>query len=103
MKYNNHCGYCSFIVLNSKNLKAYDEYLQKNYIIDETIHYPNKIRSHLVTMVPMVQFTPKSISKLRFDLHFRCSIVIPSGVVVVERLERSLQFLFSRVERRSSS
>ena len=26
-----------------------------------------------------------------------------SGVVVVERLERSLQFLFSRVERRSSS
>ena len=25
-----------------------------------------------------------------------------SGVVVVERLERSLQFLFSRVERRSS-
>ena len=26
-----------------------------------------------------------------------------SGVVMVERLERSLQFLFSRVERRSSS
>ena len=31
------------------------------------------------------------------------SVVIISGVVVVERLERSLQFLFSRVERRSSS
>ena len=29
--------------------------------------------------------------------------VIPSGVVVVERLERSLQFTFSRVERRSIS
>ena len=29
--------------------------------------------------------------------------VAGSGVVVVERLERSLQFLFSRVERRSSS
>ena len=30
-------------------------------------------------------------------------LIMNSGVVVVERLERSLQFLFSRVERRSSS
>ena len=40
-----------------------------------------------------------------FVLHF-CSYlehIITIGVVVVERLERSLQFLFSRVERRSSS
>ena len=41
------------------------------------IHYPNKIRSHLVTIVPMAQFTPNSASKLRSALHFRYSIVIP--------------------------
>ena len=41
------------------------------------IHYPNKIRSHLVTNVPMAPFTPKSTSKLRSALHFRYSIVIP--------------------------
>ena len=28
----------------------------------KTIHYPNKIRSHLVTIVPMAPFTPKSTS-----------------------------------------
>ena len=43
----------------------------------KTIHYPNKIRSNLVTMVPMAPFTPKSTSKLRSALLFRCSIVIP--------------------------
>ena len=43
----------------------------------KTIHYPNKMRSHLVTIVPMTPFTPKSTSKLRSALHFRCSIVIP--------------------------
>ena len=43
----------------------------------ETIHYPNKIRSHLVTIVPMAPFTLKSTSKLKFALHFRYSIVIP--------------------------
>ena len=32
-----------------------------------------------------------------------CVLLNGSGVVVVERLEQSLQFLFSRVERRSSS
>ena len=41
------------------------------------IHYPNKIRSHLVIIVPMAPFTPKSTSKLRSALHFRYSIVIP--------------------------
>ena len=41
------------------------------------IHYPNTIRSHLVTIVPMAPFTPKSTSKLRSALHFRYSIVIP--------------------------
>ena len=43
----------------------------------KTNHYPNKIRSHVVTIVPMAPFTPKSISKLRSALHFRYSIVIP--------------------------
>ena len=83
---------------------------KKKLLWMKTMHYPNTIRSHLVTIVPMASFTPKSISKLRSALHIRYSIIIPrfisranSGVVVVERLERSLQFLFSRVERRSSS
>ena len=35
----------------------------------KTTHYPNKIRSHLVTIAPM--FTPKSTSKLRSALHSR--------------------------------
>ena len=43
----------------------------------KTIHYPNKITSHSVTIVPMTPFTPKSTSKLRSALHFRYSIVIP--------------------------
>ena len=43
----------------------------------KTIHYPNKIRSHLILIVPMVPFTLKSTSKLRSARHFRYSIVIP--------------------------
>ena len=39
----------------------------------KTIHDPNKIRSHLVTIAPMASFTPNSHSKLRSDLHFRYS------------------------------
>ena len=46
----------------------------------KTTHYPNKIRSHLVTIVPMAPFTPKSTSKLRSALQFRYSIVIPSFI-----------------------
>ena len=41
------------------------------------IHYPNTIRSHLVTIVPIAPFTPKSTSKLRSALHIRYSKVIP--------------------------
>ena len=41
------------------------------------MHYPNTIRSHLVTIVPMAPFTPKSTSKLRSALHIRYSKVIP--------------------------
>ena len=43
----------------------------------KTIHYPNKVGSHLVTTVQMSPFTPKSTSKLRSALHFRYSVVIP--------------------------
>ena len=43
----------------------------------KTIHYPNEMKSHLVTIITMVPFTPKSTSKLRSALHFRYSIVIP--------------------------
>ena len=43
----------------------------------KTTHYPNTIRSHMVTIVPMAPFTPKSTSKLRSALHFRYSTVIP--------------------------
>ena len=38
------------------------------------MHYPNTIRSHLVTIVPMAPFTPKSTSKLRSALHIRYSL-----------------------------
>ena len=31
----------------------------------KTIHYLNKIKSHLFTIVPMAPFAPKSTSKLR--------------------------------------
>ena len=43
----------------------------------KTMHYPNTIRSNLVTIVPIASFTPKSTSKLRSALHIRYSIVIP--------------------------
>ena len=43
----------------------------------KTNHYPNKIASHLVTIIPITPFTLKSTSKLRSFLHFRYSIVIP--------------------------
>ena len=42
----------------------------------KTIHYPNKIRPHLVTIVPMAPFTSKSTSELKSALLFRYSIVI---------------------------
>ena len=42
----------------------------------KTIHYPNIIKSHLVTIVPIAPFTPKSTSRLRSALHIRYSIVI---------------------------
>ena len=49
----------------------------KNWIWMKTMHYTNTIRSHLVTIIQMASFTPKSTSKLRSALHIRYSIVIP--------------------------
>ena len=46
----------------------------------KTNHYPNKMRSHLVTFAPMAPFTLKSTSKLRSALHIRYSIVIPGFI-----------------------
>ena len=42
----------------------------------KTIQYPDKLRSHLVTIVPMTPFTPKSTSTSRSAQLFRYSIVI---------------------------
>ena len=41
------------------------------------MHYPNTIKSHYVTIVPIAPFTLKSTSMLRSALHIRYSIVIP--------------------------
>ena len=58
-------------------LKGNAAYLKKKLLWMKTMHYPNTIRSHLVTSVPMAPFTPKSTSKLRSALHIRYSVVIP--------------------------
>ena len=58
-------------------IKENAAYLKKNLLWMKTMHYPNTIRSHLVTIVPMAPFTPKSTSKLRSALHTRYSKVIP--------------------------
>ena len=58
------------------SLKGNAAYLKKIIIWMKMIHYPNTIKSHLVTIVPMAPFTPKSALKLRFALHIRYSIVI---------------------------
>ena len=52
-------------------------FLKKNLLWMKTMHYPNTIRSHLVIIVPVAPFTPKSTSKLRSALHIRYSKVIP--------------------------
>ena len=36
-------------------------FLKKNTLWMQTIHYPNKLRSHLVTIVPMAPFTPNQL------------------------------------------
>ena len=51
-------------------------FLKKIILWMKSMHYPNTLRSRLVTIVPMAPFTPKSTSKLRSALHFRYSVVI---------------------------
>ena len=53
----------------------------------KTITHPNKIRSHLVIIVPMASFTSKSTSKLRSALHIRYSIVILRFIPALIRLK----------------
>ena len=53
----------------------------------KTIHYPNIIRSHLVTIALLVPLSLKSTSKLRFALHFRYSIIIPRFIPSLMRLK----------------
>ena len=57
-------------------LKGNAAYLKKNLLWMKTMHYPNTIRSHMVTIVPMEPFALKSTSKLRSALHIRYSKVI---------------------------
>ena len=62
--------------VTSFKLKGNAVYLKK-LLWMKTMHCLNTMRSHLVTIVPMAPFTPKSISKLRSALHIRYSMVIP--------------------------
>ena len=59
------------------NLKGNAAYLKKKLLWMKTMYYPNTIRSHLVTIVPVAPFAPKSTLKLRSALHIRYSKVIP--------------------------
>ena len=64
----------------------------------KTIHYPNKIRSHLGTIAPMAPFTPKSTSKLRSALsalHFRYLIVILRFIPAIILLNSNNQYTHS--------
>ena len=49
-------------------------------LLVKMIHFPNKLRPHLVVIVRMAPFTLNLTSKLRSALHFRYSIVIPCFV-----------------------
>ena len=60
--------------LGLKGNAAY--FSKKNILWMKTIHYPNTLRSHLVTIVPMAPFTSKSTSKFKSVLHCSYSIVI---------------------------
>ena len=47
-------------LLHSNCLRGNAAYLKKNVLWMKTMHYPNTKRSHLVTIVPMAPFAPKS-------------------------------------------
>ena len=50
-------------------LKGNAAYLKYFLLWMKRMHYPNTVKSHLVTIVPMTPFTLKSTSKLRSALH----------------------------------
>ena len=64
------------IIVDDQLKQECSVYLKNIILWMRTIHYPNTIRSHLVTIAPMASFTPKSTSKLRFALDSRNSIYI---------------------------
>ena len=72
--YDKECYKSVYIV---SSLKGNEGYLKKYIVWMKTVHYPNTIRSHLVTIVLMAPFTPKSTSKLKSALPSIYSIVIP--------------------------
>ena len=53
-----------FFVNFSMTLKGNAAHLNFFILWMKTMHYPNTIRSHLVTIVLMAPFTPKSTLKL---------------------------------------
>ena len=63
--------------------------LKKKLLSMKTMHDPNTIRSHLVTIVPVAPFTPKSTSNLRSALHIRYSKVIPRFIPVLILLKHN--------------
>ena len=71
---------CIMCIVKNRKVDVKGEcsvFLKKIILWMKTIHYPNTIRSHLVTIAPMASFTPKSTSNLRSALHIRYSKVIP--------------------------
>ena len=79
----------------NKPLKGHEAYLKKIYILwMKTIHYPNKIRSHLVTIAPMAPFTSKSNSNLRYVLLFWYSVVIPRFICINDIVNSTSKFNF---------
>ena len=63
----NHKFVHNYIILNIKGIFV----IKKKILWMKTIYFLNEIRSHLVTILPMALFTPKSASKLKSALHFR--------------------------------
>ena len=51
---------------------------EKNYIMDENDSYPNTLRSHFVTIVPMAPFTPRSTSVIKCYTHGLNSLLFTS-------------------------
>ena len=66
----------NFVFLGLLAERGMQRIFGKNYIMDENDSLSEYIKTHLVTIIPIALFTPKSTSKLRSALHFSYSIVI---------------------------